>query len=177
MNGPVAKLNNFFFSNNCLGVSFAKCGCLIENRVRYLKNMFFRVYAQHIPLFLSIMLNWSIEGSPTLYINQKEGFLWMQVSAFCVSVASFYELKTGSIKQNLLDYNLNRLKAEFLHTHTHMQFGYQHESDWNRPKNKVWGTSEMYKDPQCTICVWHKRLKYMIRIRAIMQRNERLGYM
>jgi hypothetical protein len=63
----------------------------------------------------------------------------MLVSALCVSVASFYEFITGSINQSLLDYKLNRLKAEFLitytHTHTHMQSVYQNGSDWQRPKN------------------------------------------
>jgi len=33
----------------------------------YLKQYLFRIYAQHIPLFSSIMLNWSIEGNVTIY--------------------------------------------------------------------------------------------------------------
>jgi hypothetical protein len=51
--------------------SFAKYDCLIENRARYSKQYLFLFYAQHIPFFLSIILNSSIEGNLTLRINQK----------------------------------------------------------------------------------------------------------
>jgi len=43
-----------------------KFGFLIEERARYLKQYLFFVCTQHIPLFLSIMLNWSIEDNLTL---------------------------------------------------------------------------------------------------------------
>ena len=56
-----------FFSNSYRRVSFAKFCWLIENTVRYLKQYLLSFYAQHDPLFLSIMLNWSIEGNLTLH--------------------------------------------------------------------------------------------------------------
>ena len=66
MSGPGAKFNNFFFSNSCRWVALAKFGFLIENIAWYLKQYLFCVSKQHIPLFLSIMLNWPVEGNLTL---------------------------------------------------------------------------------------------------------------
>ena len=61
----VAKFNKNFFPNSCRGVSFAKYDFLIENTARYLKQYLFCVSMQHIPLLLSIILSWSIEGNRT----------------------------------------------------------------------------------------------------------------
>jgi len=66
-NGPVAKYNTIFFSNNCQRVTFAKFSFLIRNTARYLKQYLFRVSTQHILVFLSITLNWSTQGYLTLY--------------------------------------------------------------------------------------------------------------
>ena len=65
----------YFFSNSCPGVTFAKFGFLIENTARYLEQYLFCVSTQHSPLYLSIMLNWSIEGNLTIYTEytQKNG--------------------------------------------------------------------------------------------------------
>jgi len=67
MNGPIAKYNKIFFSNNCQWVTFAKFCFLVQNTARYLKQYLFCVSTQHILVFLSITLNWSIEGYLTLY--------------------------------------------------------------------------------------------------------------
>jgi hypothetical protein len=64
VNGPLAKLNNFIFSKSCRPVTFVKFGFLRENTARYLKQ-----YLLCVPLFLPIMLNWSIRGNLTLYIH------------------------------------------------------------------------------------------------------------
>ena len=61
----------FFFSNSCWWVRFTKSGCLVENRARYLKQYLFCFYAQHILLFLSIILNWSIEDNFTYTPGKK----------------------------------------------------------------------------------------------------------
>jgi hypothetical protein len=61
----------FFFSNSCRGARLAKFDFLKENRAMYLKQYFFCVPTQHVPVFLSIMLNWSIEDNLTLYIRYR----------------------------------------------------------------------------------------------------------
>lgn len=72
MNGPVAKIIIIFFSSNsCWWVRCTKFGCLVENRARYLEQYLFRFCAQRISLFLSIMLNWSIEGNFTIHTWKK----------------------------------------------------------------------------------------------------------
>ena len=38
-------------------------GCLIENTARYLRLCLFLFCFQHKPLYLSIILNWSMEGN------------------------------------------------------------------------------------------------------------------
>jgi hypothetical protein len=68
MNGPVARLNKIFFSNRYRRGRNAKFGWLVENRTRYLMQHLLTFYAQHIPLFLSINLTWSIEGNLILHI-------------------------------------------------------------------------------------------------------------
>ena len=69
----VARVNKiiFFFSKSCRWVTFAKVGFIILNTASYFKQCLFCVSAQHIPLFLSMMLNWSIEGNITPYVYFK----------------------------------------------------------------------------------------------------------
>lgn len=58
----------YFFSNHYRRGRNAKFGLLVENRTRYLMQHLLTFYAQHIPLFLSINLTWSIEGKLILHI-------------------------------------------------------------------------------------------------------------
>ena len=64
------RKNIYIFLNNFRCDAFAKMCFLIEHTAMYLEQCLFCVSTQNINLFLSIMLNWSIEGSLTLYITQ-----------------------------------------------------------------------------------------------------------
>jgi len=66
VNGPVAELNKFFSEQLSLS-TFTKFGVVIENTAMHCKQYLFCISTQHIPSFLSIMLNWSIEGKFTVH--------------------------------------------------------------------------------------------------------------
>jgi hypothetical protein len=67
MNGPVAKDNKTFFLTDIDWVFSKNLVFLKKNRARHLKQYLFFVSTQHFPLFVSIMLHWSIEDNLTLY--------------------------------------------------------------------------------------------------------------
>jgi hypothetical protein len=63
MDGPVAQLNKMCFFEQLSLSTVAKFAFVIQNATRYFKQYLFCVSTQHIPSFLLIMLNWSIEGN------------------------------------------------------------------------------------------------------------------
>jgi len=63
INGPAVKFNHFFRTAVNELVTYGKFGFLIEKIARHLKQYLFCVSTQHVPLFLSIILNWSVEGN------------------------------------------------------------------------------------------------------------------
>jgi len=67
MNGPVAKFNIFFLT----AVDLLHCRNFVPNREQksYSKQNFICFAKEQFPLFLSIMLNWSIEDNLTLCIQ------------------------------------------------------------------------------------------------------------